>query len=52
MWDLLVGYVLEELEELGMEAFSQVPSSSCILIELEKNRTMSLSKACHKMSRL
>ena len=36
MWDLLVGYVLEEIGELGREAFSQVPSSSCILIELEK----------------
>ena len=31
VWDPLVGYVLEELGELGREAFSRVPSSSCIL---------------------
>ena len=31
VWDPLVGYVLEELGELGREAFSGVPSSSCIL---------------------
>ena len=31
VWDLLVGYVLEEVGELGREAFSQGPSSSCIL---------------------
>ena len=52
MWDLLAGYVLEVLGELGKEAFSQVPSFLCILIELEKNRAMSLSKACDKMSRV
>ena len=31
VWDLLAGYVLEVLGELGKEAFSQGPSSSCIL---------------------